>query len=66
MREKGGSREPITGFYTPTSRGMRNWYARKVPKCRRCRKKYLILTERRQSGLCAGCNDELKRRGARI
>lgn len=33
---------------------MRAWYSR-LPKCRICRKKYLIETYARDRGYCAGC-----------
>jgi hypothetical protein len=37
-----------------TTRGMLAWY-QTVPRCRRCKKVYLIRSERRQEGVCARC-----------
>ncbi len=37
-----------------TTFGMLKWYSR-MPKCRICRKKYLVETYARERGYCAGC-----------
>ena len=55
-RTKGGERDAL-GFATPVSAGMRRWYLR-LPKCRRCRKVYLILEDRRQAGICTKCAEQ--------
>jgi transcription initiation factor TFIIIB Brf1 subunit/transcription initiation factor TFIIB len=35
---------------------MRRWYMREVPRCKACRKTYLVRYEWRKKGYCAKCN----------
>jgi len=37
-----------------TTRGMKRWYSR-MPKCRECKKTYLVATEAHSRGLCSAC-----------
>ncbi len=42
-----------------TSFGMRQWYARTVPRCRNCKKTRLVRHDFRGLGLCAKCQKVL-------
>jgi hypothetical protein len=40
-----------------TSRGMRKYY-RTVPYCKQCKQIHLVTYDRREIGMCAGCERE--------
>lgn len=43
---------------SPTSMGMWLWYRRDVPRCKKCKKTFLVRYERRKIGLCAKCEKQ--------